>query len=52
VVFIEPEVFIEQGQACTVIAAVFESFQAFDKDWISFAGANIAYNSTHYLRKD
>jgi hypothetical protein len=45
--FVYAEVGVEQGDAGAVIAAVFETFEAFEDDWISFSGSDISDNATH-----
>jgi len=41
------EVGVEEGDAGAVVAAVFEAFEAFQDDWISFSGSDISDNATH-----
>jgi len=38
---------VEEGYTGAVIAAVFEAFEAFQDDWISFSGSDISDNTTH-----
>src|SRR5580700_7704569 len=41
------EVSVEKGDAGAVITAVFEAFEAFQDDWISFSGSDISDDATH-----
>ena len=45
--FIYAEVVVEQGDAGAVVTAVFQAFEAFQDDWISFSGSDISDNATH-----
>ncbi len=38
---------VEQGNTCTVVSSVFQSFESFNKNGIGFPGSDIANNSTH-----
>jgi hypothetical protein len=38
---------VEEGDTGAVITAVFEAFEAFEDDWISFSGSDISDNATH-----
>jgi hypothetical protein len=41
------EVGVEQGDSGAVVTAVFEAFETFQDNWISFSGSDISNNATH-----
>jgi hypothetical protein len=45
--FVNAEAVVQEGDAGAVIAAVFETFEAFQDNRISFAGSDISNNATH-----
>jgi hypothetical protein len=47
--FVDAEVVVEEGYAAAVIAAVFEAFETFQDDGISFPWTDISDNATHRI---
>ena len=46
-VHVQPSFGVDEGDACTVVASVFQSFQSFNQDGISLPLADVSYYSTH-----